>query len=289
MPELSAPTSRQQRYDTTMTETQSSLLPLGRYRYITENNSCVSRRRPVEKSRLPAGVILLFFPGDKNATLCWPQMPAVKETSATTIALCFDKSVQLILEGDSVENGFDRQQVLSVLQGFLSVEHFPAVAGRIDCLDSTHEHVSMRTTPKSGGIDYDSGAVVSFRTCSKPLLSISLIRMDDSDESTDGSSLQQACLKRQLVGCHIAFKESCMTTEISVPFLGKRVDFRVVSILSTPANSPKKVSDCCMYVVSVGHPTFRFTHHDSLERGTYTVYNYAKHSNHDYSAHSVEQ
>lgn len=266
-----------------------SLTPLqwGRCRYMTgEEGTCRRRRRRrprfEEKSRLPSGTLLLST-SQHGLVLCRTQSPFAVETADDTVTLCFDESVKLVVVGDLVNNDQSRERALSILDAQLLPERF--LAQRVQdndeygCSDSSHQHLSMKTTPESSRI-LDYIFVASFSPMPGTLLSISLLRMDES-HSESSSPLGQACLKRQLVGCHCVFADKCLTTQISLPFEGHQVCFRVTSVLPTPKKSRTAVRQCCgdcesKTYFAVSHFVFSSTGETKLVRY------HAKYSYNDY-------
>ena len=80
---------------------------------------------------------------------------------------------------------------------------------------------------------------------------MAIIRITESEKS---SPFEQACLKRQLVGCHLVFVRGRITTEISVPFQSHRVCFRVASILPGPRQTRSQAN--ILYIIM---PSTRIT------------------------------
>lgn len=158
--------------------------------------------------------------------------------------LCFDESVHL------VSNDSDSERVLSMLDPYLSPARFAiADAATVhDCPDTSHRHLSI--IPESPE-RLHSAFIVSFTEVPATLLSMSIIRITEGETS---SPLEQACLKRQLVGCNLVFVESRMTTEISVPFQSQRVRFRVASVLPGPRQSRSQTT--ILYIIM---PSTRIT------------------------------
>lgn len=224
---------------------EAPLLPLldwGRCRYVIRDEESYFRRRRrprvEEKRRIPSGTLLIS--SSDGVTLCWtPSLPAAEKTAESSVILCYDTSIQLV--------GKENHLVISLLCNYLHPERYPAKSVHDEDFsgsDSSHEHLCMQTTPESSDDILKSGFVASFRQMPTILLSISLIRIlddetDDGHESTS-SPLEQACLKRQLVGCRGVFLDSCVATEISVPFQGSTVRFRVISIIPTPSKSKSR-------------------------------------------------
>ena len=230
-----------------LTQAAPSSLHWGRCRYVTKDD-CQSRRRrwpkPAEK-QYPTATLLLTC--QDRWTLCWMASSLAVE-SADEITLCYDESVKLMYDGDGVKN----ERGLSIMKPYLLPEPFPATCADTPadcfCSDVSHQHLTLNPTPESSEM-LDCSYVASFAELPATLLSISLVRLsesvEDKKESSTPSPLEQACLKRQLVGCHLIYMENEMTTQISIPFQGQSVCFRVASILPTPKQSRSLVSFQC--------------------------------------------
>lgn len=139
-------------------------------------------------------------------------------TSTGTSTLCYDDSIQVMGATSA-----DMQQVLRSRYRILGDGHNDDTCPR--CKDSSsHSHVQIG--PKmADGLPSDSPTFGSFMGTlagiSPPLLSLVLQTEVEPEKLAESQHpLLQACLKRQLVGIPIAWKEgSTVTTVIRLPFL----------------------------------------------------------------------
>lgn len=219
-------------------------LPCGQCRWSLkeDNGSRIRPRRypnPAENHLLPTGALLLTnCPRDGGLlTLCRTQAALPVESSEKQNTLCFDESVQVI----SSESDRDSERVLSALEPYLRRERH-SLHGSDECIacsDSSHGHGTVERMAEPSDI-LSSSFVSSFIESPLSLLSISLIRMHEGSDDKMSSPLAQACMKRLLVGYHVVFIEKSITSQISIPFQGQSVCFRVASVLPNTANQSSR-------------------------------------------------
>jgi len=260
----------------------------GRCRYIESDDFRRARqrrrpRRPAEKiPKLPTETLLLS--SQHGLTMCRTQSPSAAETTHSKVTLCYDESVQVEDVSVQKDSSVDAQRALSMLEPHLVPKRFVVTPVNDTCVcpDSSHRHVTVNCIPGPPETS-DSVFLASFAEQPATLLSVSLIRMDETDDTTS-SLLEQACLKRVLVGCHFIFIENEVTSQIAVPFQGRHIVFRVASVLKIPSKSRISVSillttrDRNVFVILTDfiligkclvHDNAEYTDHDSGEESAF--------------------
>ena len=223
-----------------------SSLQWGRCRFSGSSDSeCRRRRRPrsPEKHRLPTGSLLIHHLEGVQRKPCWTLCRTLLTASPESfgkVTLHFDDSIRLVPQASDLESdrSSETERLLSILDPEGKKKLVPShvveeTNTTEDCLSSSQRQLSVVPVEQDAPGMLDSGSVASFAETPAPLLSISVIQI--TRRKVPQSPLEQACLKRQLIGCHVIYVDGKLTTEMTFPFQ-ERV-FRVASVLPCSSQS----------------------------------------------------